>query len=384
MSELKSHPRCFFCGGRGCKYENWKRWIHKKDNHNAIDGVYSNWVTDRIVACARFKQRDVVDHDIVGQFLKYDIGAIINLQERNEHPYCGDGNLKSGFSYDPETFMAQGVHFYHMGWPDLGVPTFDKMVDIVQIMSFVLSSRTRIAVHCHAGLGRTGLTIACYLVFEYNIDPIQAILDVRAHRSRAVQNKKQEEFVVQFYQKLNELRLTFALNSSRFLLEDYLRRQRRYLHGGDVIRYRFTPKITQMLLDRILELSSRSGLDATAKDFCNYHLSAQELNRLQIVKDGINNGTMRSFADVDQVHILAKLLVCWFAHLKEPLIPRDKVEILQSKSDSEDLQVINELQEYRRRTLLQIVTFTKKFESVEAGLYDRMLVRIANCVFGNG
>jgi hypothetical protein len=36
---------CFFCGGKECKYENWKLWLPDKGymGVNAIDGLFSNW-----------------------------------------------------------------------------------------------------------------------------------------------------------------------------------------------------------------------------------------------------------------------------------------------------------------------------------------------------
>jgi protein tyrosine phosphatase domain-containing protein 1 len=51
-----------------------------------------------------------------------------------EHDGCGPGNYAaSGFSYIPETFMAERIGVYNICWRDMGVPTLDKMMDIVQV-----------------------------------------------------------------------------------------------------------------------------------------------------------------------------------------------------------------------------------------------------------
>jgi hypothetical protein len=51
-----------------------------------------------------------------------------------EHDGCGPGNhAASGFSYIPETFMAERIGVYNICWRDMGVPTLDKMMDIVQV-----------------------------------------------------------------------------------------------------------------------------------------------------------------------------------------------------------------------------------------------------------
>ena len=51
-----------------------------------------------------------------------------------EHAECGPGNLpSSGFTYRPEYFMEEGIGFVNLSWRDMGVPTLDKMMDIVQV-----------------------------------------------------------------------------------------------------------------------------------------------------------------------------------------------------------------------------------------------------------
>lgn len=57
-----------------------------------------------------------------------------HLQEVGEHAHCGQGNLpNTGFSYDPESFMAAGIGVYNFSWRDMGVPTLHRMLDIVQV-----------------------------------------------------------------------------------------------------------------------------------------------------------------------------------------------------------------------------------------------------------
>src|SRR5258708_5778296 len=109
---------CLFCGGRTCKYENFKNWVTIKKMHIGIEGLYSNWITDEILATARPSSQQIDQYGIVEQFKKYTpsginkltsirngITAIINLQEPGEHANCGHGIGENGFSYKPEEFM---------------------------------------------------------------------------------------------------------------------------------------------------------------------------------------------------------------------------------------------------------------------------------------
>ena len=47
---------------------------------------------------------------------------------------------------------------------DFGVPTLDQMEEFIQHAKKVREAGKPIVVHCHAGYGRTGIFIACYLV----------------------------------------------------------------------------------------------------------------------------------------------------------------------------------------------------------------------------
>ena len=47
------------------------------------------------------------------------------------------------------------VYFYNFGWKDYGVASLTTILDMVKVMSFAIQEG-KMAVHCHAGLGRTG------------------------------------------------------------------------------------------------------------------------------------------------------------------------------------------------------------------------------------
>eukprot|EP00798_Chlamydomonas_sp_ICE-L_P032239 gene32240-16804_t len=189
---------CACEGSRFCTREN----PAKQRGGNPIPGIHGSWVGDTMFAMARPWQSNVREHSLVDAFNKYNIGMILNLQEVGEHDGCGPGNLPHcGFSYNPETFTAAGIGFYNFSWRDMGVPSIDLMMDIVQVMAYVQQvDGRRIAVHCHAGLGRTGLAIACYLVYAKLHTAETAVTFVRENRPGALQTKTQVLFVSVFEQ----------------------------------------------------------------------------------------------------------------------------------------------------------------------------------------
>lgn len=99
------------------KYENYKLWTKTPSNTNAIDGLYSNWITSQLLATARPSTRLIKEHNLIEIFLEHEIKAIINLQQPNEHELCGDGiHKESGFSYLPQDFIDEGIMCYNFGW----------------------------------------------------------------------------------------------------------------------------------------------------------------------------------------------------------------------------------------------------------------------------
>eukprot|EP01116_Phalansterium_solitarium_P011974 TRINITY_DN27877_c0_g1_i1.p1 TRINITY_DN27877_c0_g1~~TRINITY_DN27877_c0_g1_i1.p1 ORF type:complete len:818 (+),score=25.11 TRINITY_DN27877_c0_g1_i1:498-2951(+) len=235
---------CMWCGGANCKWENWELYKNLPNTHIAIEGVYSTWVTDSILATARPSSRYIKSHRIVEQFVEKGVKAIVNLQLPGEHALCGDGLQPGGFSYRPEEFMDAGVHFYNFGWTDMTTPTLDLALSAVQVVCYVVSTGGKVAVHCHAGLGRTGLIIACSLL-SMGMSINEAIRTVRLHRRGSIQTKRQEEFISRFGRYLHELRIVFAIPKLHhsFSLEKAIRRQRRYLHGDELRRFGFAPKL---------------------------------------------------------------------------------------------------------------------------------------------
>ena len=61
----------------------------------------------------------------------------------------------------------------------------ESILDMVKVVDFALRGG-KVAIHCHAGLGRTGVLIACYLVYSQRMSGDEAITLVRSNRCVAV------------------------------------------------------------------------------------------------------------------------------------------------------------------------------------------------------
>lgn len=254
-----------FCGGKQCKYENPAKM---KNEEMAINGLYSSWVTSEILATARPSTEVIKKYDVIRQFSEVGIKSLINLQHPGEHNSCGFGlESTSGFSYIPEDFMKEEIFFYNFGWNDYGVRSLESILDMVKVMTFALQEG-KAAVHCHAGLGRTGVLIACYLVFSERIGAEEAIHKVRSNRPKAVQTRGQIQCVIDFTNFLHQLWVVFpscASSAKPFTLKQYLKRQRLILHGMESRILKHIPKLVYTCCSRILEVAGVKGENAPLK-----------------------------------------------------------------------------------------------------------------------
>lgn len=210
--QLKERFQCLFDGGAKCKKEDPRA----NKGGNAIKGIHSNWVGTSIVAAARPQQSIIEREGTLEDMISKNVKGIVNLQEIGEHAACGSGILEvSGFSYDPEYFMRAGIAVYNFPGVDMKSPRVESTLNAVQVIDFHLKRNEAVLVHCHAGLGRTGTTIASYYVFSEGLDPDDAIRRVRECRPGALQTKAQANFVRSFSRFLDKQYKSFPLRGIR-------------------------------------------------------------------------------------------------------------------------------------------------------------------------
>ncbi|CBJ29564.1 conserved unknown protein [Ectocarpus siliculosus] len=222
---FKNQTKCRFCGGRLCLRCSEQCALRCKGA--AVNGLHSHWISDSIIGMQRPSSRLIKTYDIVGQFKRKGVTAIFNLTEPGEHPHCGDGLEKaSGFPYLPETFMREGISVYNFSWEDMTTPSMALLSDIIRVALSCLRTGGKIAVHCHAGYGRTGLVIASILVMMNNLPPQQAVALVREKRPTSLQTNAQVSMVGEFANFVRGVRVVYHFTDhARVTLGQHLAQQ---------------------------------------------------------------------------------------------------------------------------------------------------------------
>ncbi|MCS7270564.1 MAG: dual specificity protein phosphatase 23 [Gemmataceae bacterium] len=90
-----------------------------------------------------------------------------------------------------------GLLLVHVPVPDMTAPTLEQLEQIVTTIHKANAAGLGVAIHCTAGLGRTGTALAAYLVSQ-GMNPDAAIAEVRRLRPQSIETQEQIQAIQAF------------------------------------------------------------------------------------------------------------------------------------------------------------------------------------------
>jgi atypical dual specificity phosphatase len=98
---------------------------------------------------------------------------------------------------DAPVFESAGFSFLNLPVPDGGAPTPEQATKFVRFVEAQRKAQRPVAVHCEAGLGRTGTMLATYLIAQ-GATAQEAIQRIREVEKVAIETSKQIQFLHEF------------------------------------------------------------------------------------------------------------------------------------------------------------------------------------------
>ena len=101
------------------------------------------------------------------------------------------------YDLPPYAELVDGTEHVRFPIPDYGVPTHERMTEILDFVDDALTGDRVVYLHCLGGVGRTGMTVACHLMRggASAEDALASIAAWRADGRRSPETDEQRRFV---------------------------------------------------------------------------------------------------------------------------------------------------------------------------------------------
>jgi protein-tyrosine phosphatase len=131
------------------------------------------------------------DKDTFSQLIKNEVSFIVVLVSDEELIRKTSMNLR-------EVYTDAGMKVIHMPIQDYDVPDTSQLRCAIERAIEVLQDGSNLAIHCSAGIGRTGTFAACLAKHALGVNGKQAVEWIRQSVPGSIETSEQEQFVLDF------------------------------------------------------------------------------------------------------------------------------------------------------------------------------------------
>jgi hypothetical protein len=178
----------------------------------------------------------------------------------------------------------------------------------------------KVLVHCHAGMGRTGTSLACYKIFEKKINAEDARKEIRVGtRKNCLAGGKQYIFCQEFEKYLEVLRENFFHKNKKSVtifkinekLLDVGNYKFKYFNDNNYIKY--VPIFLLYIFDGIIHIKKEKNIDTKIIGdlLVNKENNDEEENKIKELIKQINNYNWEVIYKCGDIKILGKILFKW-------------------------------------------------------------------------
>lgn len=131
------------------------------------------------------------DGDVFTEYTKYKVTWVVLLASDEECIRYTGINLR-------ELYTRAGMNVIHLPIQDYSVPDESELRHIVEKAVQILQDGNNLAIHCSAGIGRTGTFAACLAKLVLDLTGEQAVEWIRQLVPGAVETDEQERLVLDY------------------------------------------------------------------------------------------------------------------------------------------------------------------------------------------
>lgn len=148
-----------------------------------------SWVVDGVIGgMSQPGMIMPVPGDLVELRENYGIGVVVSLTEQG---------------IDASAVDQAGLSYVHLPVVDFTPPSQDALDRVVELASHAKQTGRAVAVHCAAGMGRTGTVLAAVMVGVAGLSADDAVTFVRKVRPGSIETPEQERAVHDYATRLN-------------------------------------------------------------------------------------------------------------------------------------------------------------------------------------
>jgi protein-tyrosine phosphatase len=129
--------------------------------------------------------------ELVDKYIEEGISTIVLLAREQEYLQISNRDLK-------KLYTEKGFRVLHLPTTDYGIPAQGALEPAVREIYELVRDGENVAIHCHAGIGRTGMFAACLARQVLGLTGEQAIDWVRERIPYAVETPEQRDVVHHF------------------------------------------------------------------------------------------------------------------------------------------------------------------------------------------
>ena len=131
--------------------------------------------------------------DDVAYYSSMNVSLVLSLMEVGESYECG-------LQKEQDVLDSFGIEFLNFQIKDRGLPNLVSFRKLIGELYEQIRDGANLAVHCRAGIGRSGV-VACCLLIEDGTDPQHAIDIVSAARRISIPDtQEQYDFIIDYKQ----------------------------------------------------------------------------------------------------------------------------------------------------------------------------------------